>query len=347
MRATRLASAVILAASLLFVSASPAAALGGPSVTTHTPTGVTATGANLRAYVSPGLGDAWYRFQYGTTTGYGSLTQWRFLNGSLFTYLVTDSLSGLQPGTTYNYRVVGTDYFGNAVSYGANRLLTTVGEAVPAASPAPSAGQGQGPAAEPAPAGPDAPLPPPPAKLGTSVGLAPQAGKVTVKRPGAAKFVPLTDESVVPAGSVIDANRGSVTLTSQLPSGSTQSGRFGGGAFKVGQSSGGYVDLYLRGPVCAKPARKRSARKSGAVATTAARRKPSGRRLFGRDRGGRFRTHGRNSHATVRGTRWMVADTCAGTLTRVTEGAVVVKDFAKKKRVLVKAGGRYLARPRR
>jgi hypothetical protein len=43
----------------------------------------------------------------------------------------------------------------------------------------------------------------------------------------------------------------------------------------------------------------------------------------------------------------MVRDRCDGTLTRVSEGAVVVRDLVKKKRVLVKAGHSYLARPRR
>ena len=42
--------------------------------------------------------------------------------------------------------------------------------------------------------------------------------------------------------------------------------------------------------------------------------------LVGRDHGGRSRTHRRNSHATVRGTRWLVEDRCDGTLTRVTRG---------------------------
>ena len=44
------------------------------------------------------------------------------------------------------------------------------------------------------------------------------------------------------------------------------------------------------------------------------------RRLWGRDRGGRYRTYGRHSHATVRGTRWLTEDRCLGTYTRVTEG---------------------------
>jgi ferric-dicitrate binding protein FerR (iron transport regulator) len=79
------------------------------------------------------------------------------------------------------------------------------------------------------------------------------------------------------------------------------------------------------------------------VAAAARRR---GRKLWGSDDGGRFRTHGKNSHATVRGTRWLVQDRCDGTLTRVTEGSVVVRDKVRGKRVIVEAGERYLARPR-
>ena len=68
------------------------------------------------------------------------------------------------------------------------------------------------------------------------------------------------------------------------------------------------------------------------------------RRLWGQDRGGRFRTHGHNSIATVRGTRWLTEDRCDGTLTRVTEGAVEVRDRRTGRRVLVRAGHSYLAK---
>jgi archaeosine-15-forming tRNA-guanine transglycosylase len=71
------------------------------------------------------------------------------------------------------------------------------------------------------------------------------------------------------------------------------------------------------------------------------------RRLWGRDSGGRFRSHGRHSHATVRGTRWTTVDRCDGTLTRVTEGAVAVKDFTRHHTVVVRAGHSYLAKSRR
>jgi hypothetical protein len=62
---------------------------------------------------------------------------------------------------------------------------------------------------------------------------------------------------------------------------------------------------------------------------------------------GHFRTRGRNSTATVRGTKWTTTDSCAGTLTIVKQGSVVVHDFTLRKNKTVKAGHRYLARPPR
>ena len=48
--------------------------------------------------------------------------------------------------------------------------------------------------------------------------------------------------------------------------------------------------------------------------------------------------------ATVRGTRWLTRDTCAGTLTKVTRGVVSVRDLRRKRTVTVRAGHSYLAR---
>ena len=70
------------------------------------------------------------------------------------------------------------------------------------------------------------------------------------------------------------------------------------------------------------------------------------RRLWGRDSGGRYRTFGRHSQATVRGTRWLTADRCDGTLTRVTADAVAVRDRARHRTVIVRSGHSYLARSR-
>ena len=96
----------------------------------------------------------------------------------------------------------------------------------------------------------------------------------------------------------------------------------------------------LRGPLACTGTRARA----GAAAVQ--RRKPPVRRLWASDKGGRFRTHGRNSVTTVRGTRWITTDTCAGTRTTVTSGAVAVRDLRRRRTVLVRAGHSYLARGR-
>jgi hypothetical protein len=46
----------------------------------------------------------------------------------------------------------------------------------------------------------------------------------------------------------------------------------------------------------------------------------------------------------VRGTRWLTEDRCRGTLTKVTEGAVEVRERRTGRTVLVEAGERHLAR---
>jgi len=72
-------------------------------------------------------------------------------------------------------------------------------------------------------------------------------------------------------------------------------------------------------------------------------KKPKTRKLWGNGKG-KFRTKGGFSSATVRGTRWVVIDRCDGTLTQVKEGSVLVRDFKKRKNVIVRAGKQYLAR---
>jgi len=46
----------------------------------------------------------------------------------------------------------------------------------------------------------------------------------------------------------------------------------------------------------------------------------------------------------VRATKWEVSDTCAGTLTVVRRGVVIVTDFVRHKQVVVKKGHKSLAR---
>ena len=75
-------------------------------------------------------------------------------------------------------------------------------------------------------------------------------------------------------------------------------------------------------------------------------KKPKTRKLWG-DGHGAFSTRGQYSAATVRGTVWLVQDSCSGTLTRVKTGVVAVRDDVKRKTVLLKAGKSYLAKPKK
>jgi hypothetical protein len=155
-------------------------------------------------------------------------------------------------------------------------------------------------------------------------------------------------------GSLVDTRKGAVELVSATDAaGRTQTGTFNGGLFRVQQRLGakGRTDLILSGGRFAKTCRRAGrAAKSGVLAVTSAKRKRSRRtvrKLWGRDSGGRFRTYGRDSVATVRGTRWLTLDRCDGTLVRVTEGAVAVRDRRRGKTVVVRAGRSYFARHRR
>jgi hypothetical protein len=67
------------------------------------------------------------------------------------------------------------------------------------------------------------------------------------------------------------------------------------------------------------------------------------RRLFARGRG-RFRTRGRYGSGTKRGTEFLTEDRCDGTLFKVREGQISVRDFVTGKKIIVNAGERYFAR---
>jgi hypothetical protein len=126
----------------------------------------------------------------------------------------------------------------------------------------------------------------------------------------------------------------------------TQSGKFSAAVFQVLQSSKrrdrGLTELSLKGgnfKRCGSTAR-------GTRTASAALSRRTIRRLRS-SVSGRFRTRGRNSSATVRGTVWTTIDRCDGTLTQVRRGTVVVRDFKRRKNVVLRAGKSYLAKARR
>jgi CSLREA domain-containing protein len=171
-------------------------------------------------------------------------------------------------------------------------------------------------------------LPPPVA--GKNVNVLLKSGTVKVKLPGRKRFRTLSDDEQLPVGTTVDTTKGRVTLVAA----GGQAADFYAGIFRIGQKKGSkpLTTLTLT--------EKLSCPKAGNAIASAKKKK---RRLWG-DGSGRFRTKGKHSAATVVGTKWLVEDRCKSTLTRVVRGRVSVRDFVKKKTVIVRAGKRYTAR---
>ena len=178
----------------------------------------------------------------------------------------------------------------------------------------------------------------PPPEPGESVNALPKSGTVKVKVPGSAAYVDLDEAQQLPVGTIVDATKGHVTLVAAADdSGGTATAEFWAGIFKLGQTKGKAPTTILT------LVEKLSCPKAGKAIAAAKKKK---RRLWG-DGSGKFRTKGKHSAATVVGTKWLVEDSCKSTLTRVVRGRVSVRDFAKKKTVIVRAGKKYVARARR
>ena len=105
---------------------------GAPTVTTGTASNVTTASATVGGTINPNGRGTSYHFDYGTTTAYGSLAPSPdALAGSDSTvHTVSVSLSGLLSGTTYNFRLVGTNARGTTA--GANATFTTAPAPPPA-----------------------------------------------------------------------------------------------------------------------------------------------------------------------------------------------------------------------
>jgi hypothetical protein len=189
------------------------------------------------------------------------------------------------------------------------------------------------------------PLPPPPEPTPTATPTptpVPQqdatgkvvSGKVLIKKGG--KFVPFDPSQPIPTGSEVDVTKGKIELTAIVKKGGKpEKATFYDGIFKLtlGKKT---TDLTLSQTLAKCP-------KKGAHAAA---KKPKTRKLWGNGSGS-FRTRGQYSAATVRGTQWLVQDSCAGTLTRVVKGVVSVRDNVKHKTIVLRAGKKYLAKPRR
>jgi hypothetical protein len=299
-----------------------------PAAVPGVPTAIGSTGASFTASVNPqgqattvvfqfGI-DA--RFRPGNPTGviYDQSTPPQTLPADSVPHTVSVSASGLVPNALYHVRLVATNATGTTV--GPDQTFTT----------------------------PPGPAPPPPV-LGRSVNAKPVSGQVFVLV--GTKLVPLTEATRLASGTVVDAREGSLQLTAATARGhKRETGTFSGAIFRVTQlragASRGMTILSLVENAFAGAPSYALCKAHKAGQATAAALSTRTLQLLHASAHGKFRTRGRYSAATVRGTKWTVADRCDGTLTHDITDSVVVSDFVHHKTVILHAGKSYLARAR-
>src|SRR4051794_24646132 len=216
------------------------------------------------------------------------------------------NFSGLAPGA-YTFFVRATDAAGNTST--TSRSFTVAVAVVSQQTPTPT------------------PVP------NKSVVIQPISGKTLVKLPGSSKFEPVDVTRGIPNGSTVDTRKGKIRLFAiPKPGKPVENALFYDGIFKL-KLAGGITELQLTEQLARCPSGK----------AAAAAKKPKTRKLWG-DGSGSFRTRGQYSAATVRGTRWLVQDSCGKTLTKVAKGVVSVEDFVRHKKLLLRAPKSYTAR---
>jgi hypothetical protein len=303
--------------------------VSGGAPATASGSGATASGTvnpeNLvtTAFFEYGLDPA-FRGPGASTTLYDQSTAPQQVGADAASHTITASLTGLIPGALYHIRLVATNSAGTTL--GQDQTFTTAKAAAP-----------------------------PPPVLGRSENAQPVSGTVFI-RLASGQFVKLTGAQQIPSGAVIDALHGTLKITTALPGAGgahdasakakkakTQSGNFGGAIFQVTQAHNGLTSLSLvEGAFKGAPSYAVCKAHKAADATIASSRTLQ---LLHASAHGKFRTRGRYSAATVRGTVWTVADRCDGTLTHVITDSVAVTDLVRHKTIILHAGQSYLAKP--
>jgi len=277
------------------------------------------------------------------------------------------------------------EYFNNAgatsaetaVAATGDTALVIVGDPVPPPPPPP-------PPPVPPPPVPPPPVPPPPPDgdrdddgipdaqdtsdasagptLAKTVVTKVVSGTVLIKYPAgfnprsasatASGFVPLKGAAIVPIGSTVNSRSGRLALTS-VASGTgaarkTQTADFYKGIFQIKQARAKkpITELLVNSSAFSKDCGRSSKGVSAASAKRSRSSKKVVSQLWGNGKGN-FRTRGRNSTATVRGTIWLTQERCDGTLTKVQQGTVTVRDLRAGRNITVRAGHSYLARATR
>ncbi|MHB8691511.1 MAG: IPT/TIG domain-containing protein, partial [Solirubrobacteraceae bacterium] len=324
--------------------------VSAPAVTTAAAQKVTSTTVLVSGSVNPDGTATTAHFEYGLdpmytgsgTVIYDQVTPDVAVGSGTTGQPASATVTNLVPNALYHVRLVATNSVGT--STGPDQTFMTQASA-----------------------------PPPPPVLGTTENVKPVAGLVFVKLPAGTTpagvrdtltkgrgFVPLTEARQLPNGSQVDARAGTLQLTTAPTTrhGKLQAAVLGGAIFNVSQSGNGLTKglttlTLVENAFAGAPSYstcKATAATSGALAAfgpltaSTARSNPVLQTLHAQDHNGKFRTKGRYSAGTVRGTIWDTIDECAGTLTKVHRGTVNVYDFGKRKTVIVHAGHSYLAK---
>jgi hypothetical protein len=318
-----------------------------PAITASSAVPKGSTAAALAGSVNPDGGSTVAHWEYGidpslrqdpNTPLYDQRTADQPLGSGTTPVLVVANLTGLVPHALYHARLVATSSLG--ASTGPDITFRTAKDPAP---PAPVLGQSE----DVTPVSGVVFV-----KLASGHGASDRSAQANLAKGNG--FVPLTEARQIPLGSQIDSRRGTLRLITARPAKrKTQSGVFGGALFKATQTTAGPTKglttlALLENLFAGAPSFKGCpAGKLGkAPDANAAKARPNVlQTLHARDNHGRFRTKGRYSAGTVRGTIWDTSDQCNGTLTKVHRGTVDVLDFHRHKTITVHAGHSYLAKP--
>jgi hypothetical protein len=315
------------------VNAAPAATAASASVKGKSATftaSVTPNGLPTTVHFEYGL-DRRYRLP-GDTNVFDQQTPDQPVGSDFTTHFQSASVSGLVPNALYHVHLVAINSAGKTI--GPDMTFQT--------------------AKDPEPGRPT---------IGKNANLMVVSGVVLYKLEGhsaadgitkGAGFIPLTEDRQLPVGTQVDARAGVLNIVSASAAsahiGKIQTATLGGALFKFSQLKSG-IDKgltsfsLLEGDFPGAPsfvgctAKKAS---DGPLAQAAVSRRIL-QTLRARDKHGQFRTIGRFSAGTVRGTQWTTTDRCDGTLTTVQRGTVSVFDNTLRTTVLVHAHHSYLA----
>jgi phosphodiesterase/alkaline phosphatase D-like protein len=113
--------------------------LSAPVVSTGAATNITSTGMQLNGTVNPNSSATTYRFEYGTSTGYGQSTSTQNLASGGSPVPVNATVAGLTPATLYHFRLVATNSGGPASGNDASALTGASPVPPPTVATAPAA----------------------------------------------------------------------------------------------------------------------------------------------------------------------------------------------------------------